>query len=110
MASRITAPARRGDRSAISRGGTGRSFTSGRWTALDAFDIGRRGLTVVGPLGVAFAKPHADQRADAEKALGAVTAGTLRPEVHAVLPLERAAEAHAALEDRRSVGAVLLRP
>ncbi len=85
-------------------------FTSGAWTELDAFQIGRRGLTVVGPLGIAFAKPDAEQRADAELALEYSAAGQLRPHIHAVYPLERAAEAQAALEERGTIGAVLLKP
>lgn len=96
------------------RDGSGRigvyGFTSGEWTTLDAFVIGRRGLTVVGPLGVTFAKPPAEQHADAERALAAAAAGRLRPIIHAIHPLEHAAEAHAAIEDRRSIGAILLRP
>ena len=37
-------------------------------------------------------------------------AGRIRPHVGLTLPLERAAEAHAALEDRRVLGKVLLVP
>jgi NADPH:quinone reductase len=36
--------------------------------------------------------------------------GVLAPQVDAVLPLERAAEAHALLESRRSTGKIVLRP
>lgn len=39
-----------------------------------------------------------------------VEAGAFRPVVHAVLPLEQAAEAHRILEDRRVVGKVVLVP
>lgn len=39
-----------------------------------------------------------------------VESGTFRPVVHAVLPLEEAAEAHRILEDRRVVGKVVLEP
>jgi NADPH2:quinone reductase len=96
------------------RDGSGRlgvyGFTSGQWTPLDAFDIARRGVCVTGPLGIAFAKPAAEQRADARKALTAAASGALTPRIHAVLPLEQAAEAHAAIEDRGTVGAVLLKP
>ena len=41
---------------------------------------------------------------------GVRDAGRLLPRVHAALPLHRAAEAHAALEARGSVGSLLLRP
>lgn len=79
-------------------------FTSGTWTPLDARQIGRRGLTVVGPLGIVFAKPPAEQRADIEEALR----GDLVPRIHATYDLADAARAHADLEARANVGAVLL--
>lgn len=85
-------------------------FTSGQWAELDALAIGRRGLTVVGVLGVVFAKPAEEQRADVALALAEAAAGRLAPRVHAAFPLERAAEAHAAVEGRASVGAVLIIP
>lgn len=85
-------------------------FTSGRWTPLDAHRIGRRGLTVVGALGIAFAEPAERQRAAVVAALAAARGGALLPRVHAVLPLHRAPEAHAALESRGTVGALLLTP
>ncbi len=83
-------------------------FSSGTWTALDTRQIGRRGLTVIGVLGVTFAKPAAEQRADAEHALEAAHAGHLQPRIHAAYPLADAARAHADLEARRNVGAVVL--
>jgi NADPH2:quinone reductase len=83
-------------------------FTSGTWVRLDAHQIGRRGITVVGALGIAFAKPVEEQRADAAEALKAAGAGRLVPRIHATFPLNRAADAHAALESRSSIGAVLI--
>jgi NADPH:quinone reductase len=83
-------------------------FASGQWPALDAQTIGRRGLTVSGPLGMVFRKPDAEQRDDAEQALAAAARGELTPRIHARFPLERAADAHRELEGRRSVGAVVL--
>lgn len=83
-------------------------FASGAWLPLDAQVIAQRGLTVAGPLGIVFAKPDAEQRADAEHALAAAADGRLRPRIHATYPLDRAADAHAEIEKRRSVGAVLL--
>ena len=85
-------------------------FSSGTWLALDAFTIGRRGLTVIGPLGIVFAEPAAEQRADAERSLRLAAAGRLVPRIHSVLPLEQAAQAHAALANRRNIGAILLKP
>lgn len=70
--------------------------------------LSRRGLTVMGALGIAFAKPLSEQRAEAEHALQAAAAGRLRPRIHATFPLECAADAHAELERRRNVGAILL--
>jgi NADPH2:quinone reductase len=96
------------------RDGAGRlgtyGFASGEWTPLDAGVLGRRGLTVVGAAGVTFAKPEAEQRADTERALSELAAGRLKPRVHAVLPLHDAPRAHTELEERRNVGAILLKP
>jgi NADPH:quinone reductase-like Zn-dependent oxidoreductase len=85
-------------------------FTSGSWIELDAHQIGRRGTSVVGALGIAFAEPAAEQRADAEEALREAAAGRLVPRIHGSFPLERAAQAHAAVESRATVGAVVLTP
>ena len=83
-------------------------FASGQWPVLDAQSIGRRGLTVSGPLGTVIRKPDAEQRDDAEQALLAAARGELSPRIHARFPLERAADAHRELEGRRSVGAIVL--
>ncbi|WP_371786579.1 zinc-binding dehydrogenase [Streptosporangium subroseum] len=83
-------------------------FASGQWPALDAQTLGRRGLTVSGPLGMLFRKSDAEQRDDAEQALAAAARGELTPRIHAHFPLERAADAHRELEGRRSIGAIVL--
>lgn len=85
-------------------------FTSGRWIQLDAHQIGRRGISVVGVLGIAFAKPAEEQHADTEEALEAAAASRLLPCIHGSFPLEQAAEAHAAVQSRSTIGAVLLVP
>lgn len=85
-------------------------FASGTWLPLDARQIAQRGLSVSGPLGSTFAKPLADQRADAEQALDAAATGDLLPRIHATYPLERARDAHTDLEQRRTIGAILLTP
>jgi NADPH2:quinone reductase len=85
-------------------------FASGTWIPLDAHQIVRRGLSVIAPLGITFAKPPAEQRADVEHALRAAASGTLVPRVHATYPMERVHEAHTALESRRTIGALLLTP
>jgi NADPH2:quinone reductase len=63
---------------------------------------------MMGALGMAFAKPLSEQRAEAEQALEAAAAGRLRPRIHATFPLARAADAHAELEARRNIGAIFL--
>ena len=64
-------------------------FTSGTWVELDAHQIGRRGITIVGALGITFAKPAEEQRADAAEALKAASAGQLVPRIHGSFPLDR---------------------
>jgi len=93
--------------------GTGRigvyGFAGGE-TSIDTVDISARGLTVVGALGVVWARPEDEQRADVENALKAAAAGDLVPTIHRGYPLEKAPEAHAELEGRRNIGAILLHP
>lgn len=78
--------------------------------AIDSLTVGRLGLSVVGALGIAFSRPEAEQRGHARHALQLAAAGELRPRIHATYPLERAADAHTALEQRATIGAVLLTP
>jgi NADPH2:quinone reductase len=83
-------------------------YASGSWPALDIQAIVRRGLTLCGPLGTVIRKSDAEQRDDALQALAAAERGELRPRIHGRFPLEQAAGAHRELEERRSVGAVVL--
>lgn len=83
-------------------------FASGEWPRLDARTIGSRGLTICGPLGMLIRKSDAEQRDDAERSLIAAARGELTPRIHARFPLEQAAAAHRELEQRRSVGAIVL--
>jgi NADPH:quinone reductase len=83
-------------------------YASGSWPALDIQAIARRGLTLCGPLGMVIRKSDAEQQDDAEQALAAAGRGELRPRIHERFPLEQAAGAHRELEERRSVGAVVL--
>ena len=47
--------------------------------------------------------------ADLERELWpAITAGTIRPVIHAVLPVEHAADAHAILQSGKNTGKVVL--
>jgi NADPH2:quinone reductase len=83
-------------------------YASGSWATLDVQGIARRGLTLCGPLGMVIRKSDAEQRDDALQALAAAGRGELRPRIHGRFPLEQAAGAHRELEERRSVGAVVL--
>ena len=83
---------------------------SGTWTALDAAQIVQRGRTIIGALGAPFSKSPTEQRADAEHALALAAADQLRPRIHAICPLQRATDAHTELQQRRSIGAILLAP
>jgi NADPH2:quinone reductase len=94
--------------------GTGRvglyGLASGSWTTVGTPELSRRGLTLTGALGVALARPEAEQRAHTEQALNAAASGRLVPRIHAAHPLEHAARAHGDLEGRRTIGAVVLIP
>jgi NADPH2:quinone reductase len=71
-------------------------------------DVQRRGLRVVG-LG-SFSRSPADIRELARVALGEAATGRLRPTIGQTFPLDAAAEAHAAIEARTTVGKTLLIP
>ncbi|HUS27442.1 MAG TPA: zinc-binding dehydrogenase, partial [Kofleriaceae bacterium] len=49
-------------------------------------------------------------KADLLTVLGHIASGALKPVVHEVLPLERAADAHRILEQRKAFGRVVLLP
>jgi NADPH2:quinone reductase len=80
-------------------------FSSGAWTAVDDAPPG---VTVSSPLRTVFGWPDAKQRAGTEQALQMAAEGRLVPRIAKILPLASAAEAHAELEGRQTVGAVLL--
>jgi NADPH:quinone reductase len=85
-------------------------YASGRWLTIDQHQVAIRGLSVMGPLGIVFAKPADEVRADTEHVLAAAAAGTLVPRIHATYPLEQAARAHADLASRTTIGVLLLKP
>jgi len=66
----------------------------------------RRGVRVAGIEQVQFAP--ADKRRLVVRALGEAAAGRIRPVIGQIFPLERAADAHAAIEARRVIGKTLL--
>jgi NADPH2:quinone reductase len=80
-------------------------MASGSFAAIDAAETARRGITVVrgAPL-------RPDQMRDLTlAALAEATAGRMRPVIGQTFPLERAADAHAAIAARATVGKTLLR-
>jgi NADPH2:quinone reductase len=78
-------------------------LASGHWTAIADDDAEARGVTVVRPT----AGPE-EMRRLTESALRAAADGRLRPVIGQRFPLECAAEAHAAIEGRQTVGKTLL--
>ncbi|MFE9246770.1 zinc-binding dehydrogenase [Nocardiopsis sp. NPDC006938] len=81
----------------------------GSFAEVDPAEAERRGVTSLG-LYEMRARPGPDRSDLTRLALEEARAGHLRPHVGLTLPLERAAEAHAALEGRRVLGKVLLAP
>jgi NADPH2:quinone reductase len=79
-------------------------LASGAFTRVDADEADRRGVTVVRGTG---ASPE-DLVALTRDALEEAAAGRLRPLIGQTFPLERASDAHAAMEVRATVGKTLL--
>ena len=86
----------------VRRGGRFVSFglASGAFTTVDADEAGRRGVTIVRGTGAA----PADLVALSRDALDEAAAGRLRPLIGQTFPLERASDAHAAMEARARWG------
>ena len=78
-------------------------FASGEWASFDEDDAAARGVTVVRPQ----SSPD-DLRRFTEHAIDLAVNGDLRPVIGQRFPLERAAEAHAAIEARSTIGKTLL--
>jgi NADPH2:quinone reductase len=89
----------------LDRGGRMLSFglASGEWAGISDEGAADRGVTLVRP----NATPEA-MRAYTQRALADTAAGRLRPVIGQRFPLERAADAHAAIESRETVGKTLL--
>jgi NADPH2:quinone reductase len=85
-------------------------FSSGAWTKIETRELAARGITVIAPLAIAFAKPAQEARIDAETALAEAAAGKLSAVIGPTYPLERAADAHTAIEARQTTGKVQLIP
>ncbi|MBB4688601.1 zinc-binding dehydrogenase [Amycolatopsis jiangsuensis] len=78
-------------------------LSSGSWAEVSEEDARARGITLIRSLGDAAA-----MRGFTEAALEAGAAGTLTPVIGQRFPLERAADAHAAIESRGTIGKTLL--
>jgi len=79
---------------------------SGGFAEIDPHDAQRRGVRVRGIEQVQFA-PEVAKRL-VERALSEAAAGRIRPVIGQTFPLERAADAHAAIEARGVIGKTLL--
>jgi NADPH2:quinone reductase len=79
-------------------------LASGEWAQVSEEDAAQRSVALVRP-----ERPSPEeQRALTEAALAEAAAGRLRPVIGQRLPLERAADAHAAIEARATLGKTLL--
>jgi NADPH2:quinone reductase len=79
---------------------------SGRFAAIDPAEAERRGVTLRGIRDVHFSA--AELKRLTEQALAEAAAGRIRPIIGQTFPLSEAADAHAAIEDRRVFGKTLL--
>jgi NADPH2:quinone reductase len=79
-------------------------LASGEWAQLSEEEAAARGVELVRP-----GRPTPEQQRElTESALAEALAGRLRPVIGQRLPLERAADAHAAIQSRATVGKTLL--
>ncbi|HEY8525088.1 MAG TPA: zinc-binding dehydrogenase [Acidimicrobiales bacterium] len=84
--------------------------SSGSPAPLSAEDLFAQGLTVSAGVGARILKGPGGLRPYEERALAAAADGTLVPLVGQSFPLEKAAEAHRAVEDRNTMGKTVLVP
>jgi NADPH2:quinone reductase len=85
-------------------------FASGTGVTIQTQELTMRGITAIDALGIIGTLPPEEQRKHAERALAEAAAGRLVAEIGQTYPLERAADAHTALEARQTMGKVLLIP
>ncbi|WP_020665042.1 zinc-binding dehydrogenase [Amycolatopsis benzoatilytica] len=78
-------------------------LSSGSWAEVPEEEAAKRGVEVIRSIGDAAA-----MREYTESALEAAAAGQLTPVIGQRFPLERAADAHAAIESRGTIGKTLL--
>ncbi len=79
---------------------------SGGFTEIDQGEVERRGLTVRGIEAVQL--DDLTMREQTARAFAEAAAGRIKPVIGRIFPLERAAEAHAAIEAREVLGKALL--
>jgi len=86
-------------------------FSSGAMTALDPARVAERGIRQLSYFGppTGIRSPEAQQR-QIREIFAAVTEGRLRTYVGGRFPLEKAADAHTAIDARATVGKVVLEP
>jgi NADPH:quinone reductase len=85
-------------------------FASGEPTPLTAGDLYARGLTVSAAIGPRILRRPGGMRELEEQALAAAASGQMTPLVGQRFPLAEAAAAHAAIENRATVGKTVLVP
>ncbi|WP_040710677.1 zinc-binding dehydrogenase [Nocardiopsis potens] len=83
--------------------------SSGEFAEVDADEAERRGVAVTTLLDMEKGDGESSRRLS-DRALELAASGALRPHIGLTFPLERAADAHAALESRAALGKVLLIP
>ncbi|MFC5182875.1 zinc-binding dehydrogenase [Actinomadura harenae] len=79
---------------------------SGDATSVDPSEASARGVTVIGLEQLAGFGPHLDRWA--REMVGKAAAGTVHPVIGQTFPLDRAADAHAAIENRTALGKTLI--
>ncbi|WP_424535881.1 zinc-binding dehydrogenase [Sphaerisporangium viridialbum] len=79
---------------------------SGGFSPIDPEEARRRGITVRSIQDVRFTP--AEQKELAERALAEAAAGRIKPVIGQTFPLDRASEAHTAIESREVIGKTLL--
>jgi NADPH2:quinone reductase len=84
--------------------------SSGVEATVGMHTLSQRGITLIGALGIAMTRTKQEILADARNALQEAIAGRRLAVIGPTYPLERAAEAHTAVEARQNVGKVLLIP